>query len=290
MKRPYRLAALFTFSLLTSPMLADEHGEVVPVWPDRAPGVAEHVKLENQYKENGHASQVVHPTLTIMRPPEDKASGTSVIVCPGGGYSVLALEHEGYAVGQWLNRLGITALVLQYRVPRAKDQTHWVPPLQDAQRTVSYVRSNADKWGLDPNRIGILGFSAGGHLGATTSTRFDQRAYQPIDDVDEVSCRPDFTILIYPASITPTKTTAKKSEEITVGPDTPPAFLAVTADDGHTLSSLFYTMALREHDVPVELHVYPEGGHGYGLGRGESAISTWPQHCERWLRDRGLVE
>ncbi len=291
MKRPKRLATLFAFCLMTTiPARADEHGEVVSVWPDRAPGVAEDVKLEHQYKDNGHASRVVHPTLTIMRPPEEKANGTSVVVCPGGGYSVLAVEHEGYAVGEWLNGLGVTAFVLQYRVPRAQDQPYWIPPLQDAQRAVSLLRSRAEQWDLNPDRIGILGFSAGGHLAATTSTRFDQRAYEPIDEADEISCRPDFTVLIYPAYITPTKSDQEKSEEITVGEDTPPAFLTVTADDGHALSSLVYTMALREHDVPVELHVYPNGGHGYGLGRGEAAVSTWPQRCERWLRDRMLIE
>ncbi len=281
---------LFSSALMVSlSTIAGEHGNEIALWPDRAPGVGPEVNLESQYNENGHATKVVQPTLTVMKPSKSEANGTSVIVCPGGGYNVLAVEHEGYAVGEWLNRSGITAFVLQYRVPRANDKPYWLPPLQDAQRAISYVRAQATKWDLAPERIGILGFSAGGHLAATSSTRFKERAYSPIDKIDKRSCRPNFSILIYPAYITPSKTTRQKSEEITVTGDTPPAFLAVTADDGHALSSFIYAMALRKHNVPVELHVYPKGGHGYGLGRGNHAVNYWPERCERWMRDNGLL-
>lgn len=284
------IVAFFTFLLIAAPRPVGDDETILPIWPDRAPGIGEDVALENEYEESGRAIRVVHPTLTVMRPPEGKANGTSVVVFPGGGYNILAVEHEGYDVGRWLNELGVTAFVLQYRVPRAEEGPHWLPPLQDAQRAIRYVRTHAEQWDLDPQRIGVLGFSAGGHLAATSSTRFDRRTYAPIDSIDAASPRPDFSLLIYPAYITPSETTRQKSEEITVTEETPPAFLTVTADDDHALSSLFYTMALREHDVPVELHVYPEGGHGYGLGRGDHAVNRWPTHAERWLQDRGLID
>ena len=281
---------LFALSFLAAPLFADDHGEVIPIWPDRAPGVSQEIQLENEYDENGHATKVVHPTLTVMRPPEDEANGTSVIVFPGGGYHILAMEHEGYAVGEWLNTLGVTAFVLQYRVPRAEDGPHWTPPLQDAQRAISYVRAHAARWNLDPDRIGVLGFSAGGHLAATSSTRFNERAYTPVDSIDTVSSRPDFSMLIYPAYIAPSDSTRPTSEAVTVTADTPPAFLAVTADDEYAPSSLHYAKALQEREVPVELHVYPKGGHGYGLGQGDYAVNRWPELGAHWLRNRGLID
>ena len=264
-------------------------GTVRPVWPDGGPGVPAEATGDAPLNEKGHVTRVTHPTLTLMQPPEGKANGTSVIVCPGGGYHILAIEKEGYAVGRWLNSHGVTAWVLQYRVPRTQTGPFWQPPLQDAQRAVSLVRQQADERGLDPKRVGILGFSAGGHLAANTSTRHDQRAYDAIDEVDQVSCRPDFAVLVYPAYITPDKSKLTRSEEITVTTHTPPTFITVAADDGHALSSLRYTIELRKHSVPVELHVFPDGGHGYGLGRENTTANQWPELCRRWMTGRGLI-
>jgi len=262
---------------------------VLPVWPDGGPGVPAGVAEQSPLNEKGHVTRVTHPTLTLMEPPEGKANGTSVIICPGGGYHILAIEKEGYAVGRWLNSHGVTAWVLRYRVPRTQSGPFWRPPLQDAQRAVSMVRHQAADRGLDPDRVGILGFSAGGHLSATTSTRHEERAYDSTDEIDKVSCRPDFAVLVYPAYITPSKSDLDRSEEITVTTQTPPTFITVAADDGHALSSLRYTIELRKHSVPVELHVFPDGGHGYGLGRANTTANHWPELCRRWMAGRGLL-
>jgi acetyl esterase/lipase len=201
-----------------------------------------------------------------------------VIVCPGGGYSILAIDKEGYEIAEWLNTLGFSAFVLQYRVPKKQEGA-----LQDAQRAIRIVRSNAKKWGLNPDKIGIMGFSAGGSLSARASTMYNVKTYDAVDKSDALSCKPDFALLIYPAyldrgenrSLTP---------ELDVNSETPPTFIFQTADDRLANSALVYAQALRDAKVPVELHLLPEGGHGYGMRSGIDAAETWPKLAGKWLK------
>jgi acetyl esterase/lipase len=216
-----------------------------------------------------------------------------VVVCPGGGYTNLAWDHEGEQVAEWLNSIGVTAAVLKYRVPRREGTPNGQPPTQalmDAQRALSLVRSHAKDWEIDPARVGILGFSAGGHLAAWASTAYEKRAYEPVDDADKLTCKPDFAIPIYPGGVLKRGTT-EISPEIQVTSQTPPSFLAVANDDRGSLeSTVLYYLALKRAGVPAELHVYETGGHGFGMRPSPKAYATWPKRCEEWMRDRGLLK
>jgi acetyl esterase/lipase len=239
-------------------------------------------------KQIKRLANVTKPTLTVYRPAKEKDNGTSVVICPGGGYSILAWDLEGEEVAEWLNSIGVTGILLKYRVPKRADLPRHVPPLQDAQRALSLVRSKAAEWGIDPQRIGMLGFSAGGHLTAAASTNYDKRAYDAIDDIDRLSCRPDFAVLIYPGGIVEE---GEMSPEIRVSQETPPAFFAHANDDPVTPenSALLY-LALKRAGVSSELHIFASGGHGFGLRPSEHPCSHWPKRCEEWLKNRGLLE
>ncbi|HVC98152.1 MAG TPA: alpha/beta hydrolase [Pirellulales bacterium] len=263
------------------------------VWPAAAPGETAtrgQEKLEEQkpgQREVKRLTNVSKPTLTFFRPPRERDTGTAVVICPGGGYNILAMDLEGEEVATWLNSVGVTGIVLKYRVPRKEGRPPHEAPLQDAQRAMSLVRSRASEWDIAPDRIGILGFSAGGHLSAATSTNFDQRHYDALDAVDQESCRPDFTVLIYPAYLL---TESKLSPEIRVTKESPPTFFAHAYDDGiGPENSIAMFTALKQAGVPAELHVYASGGHGFGLRPSEHPASTWPNHCEEWMRSRGLL-
>lgn len=233
---------------------------------------------------------VSDPTLTIYRPSKEKDTGTSVLVCPGGGYHILALDLEGSEVCEWLNSIGVTGILLKYRVPARKGQERFLAPLQDAQRALRYTRFHAKDLGLDPNRIGILGFSAGGHLAATTSTSFKKNTYELKDEVDRVSCRPDFTVLIYPAYLVSKELNYKPSPELVITSNTPPAYLVQTQDDSvDVANALFYARALQVAKVPTELHLFAKGGHGYGLRPTDQAVTRWPKQAEEWMRELGLL-
>jgi acetyl esterase/lipase len=267
---------------------------VLRIWPGKAPGekgdVGEEKVLPTSPKETKPViclTNVSDPTITIHRPPKETANGAAVVICPGGGYSILATNLEGDEVADWLNSIGVTGIVLKYRVPARKDQPNYLAPLQDAQRAVSLARSHAAEWGIDPARIGILGFSAGGHLAAAASTNFDRRQYEPVDDIDAISCRPDFTVLVYPAYLT---SGDHLSSAIRVGEKSPPTFFAHAADDGISAeNSIAMFMALRRAKVPAELHVYAAGGHGFGLRPTKNPCCTWPQRCQEWMQSRGLL-
>jgi acetyl esterase/lipase len=239
-------------------------------------------------KPNRRVSEVSRPTITVFRPAKEKDTGAAVVIAPGGGYSVLAWDHEGEEVAAWLNSLGVTGVVLKYRIPRRPD--HPKAPLADAQRAVSLVRSKAKEWNIDPNRVGMLGFSAGGHLTAVTATNGDKRAYEPFDDADRASCRPDFAVVVYPGGVL-----AKGKEEmvadVRVGTTTPPMFLVHSGDDKVAAeNSVLLYLALHKAGVPAELHVYAAGGHGYGLNRSKyGPAAEWPRRCEEWLRARGVL-
>ena len=273
------------------PSVVIQAAEPIKLWPDCAPGAV-----------GREAADV--PTLTPYFPSPEKATGAAVIVCPGGGYGHLA-QHEGEPVAQWLNTLGVAAFVLKYRLgPRYQQPA----PLLDAQRAIRLVRANASKWNLDIERVGILGFSAGGHLAATAGTHYDAGDPGTADPLERVSSRPSVMILLYPVVTMREFTHAgsKKnllggnpapelvalySNEEQVTKDTPPAFLVHTfADTAVPVeNSLQLVAALRKAKVPVELHLYEKGAHGFGLGRGDPVLSTWPARCADWLKIRGFV-
>jgi acetyl esterase/lipase len=286
--------------LIGSPAIAaDNHQPQAPIaiWPGQAPGEQGDIGPEKEVAPRPGARTVVRitdvtqPTLTVFRPAADKDTHTAVVIFPGGGYNILAFDLEGTEVAQWLSSIGVTGIVLKYRVPARKGLEKYTAALQDAQRAVGLVRNRASEWGLDPNRIGVLGFSAGGHLAATLSNQYEKRTYEPVDDADRASCKPDFTLLVYPAYLVTSKGLNTLAPELKVTPKTPTTFIAMTEDDGiHVECALFYYLALKQQKVPAEMHIYATGGHGYGLRPSENLISTWPQRAEQWLRSRGLLE
>jgi len=228
--------------------------------------------------------------MTIYSPPAEKNSGVAVVVCPGGGYHILAYDLEGTEVCDWLNSIGISGVLLKYRVPIRPNQKGYEAPLQDAQRALSLVRSQAAKWHIDTNRIGILGLSAGGHLAALAGCQFDQRTYETVDAADALDCRPDFIVLVYPGYLTLKEQRDKVSPELTITSNTPPTFLVQTEDDPvHVEGSLYYYLALKNARVPAELHLFPKGGHGYGLRPSSNPVSNWPKLVEQWLRSGGIL-
>jgi len=253
--------------------------EIIELWSGKVPGEekskAEAVRSPGDKGAIEKITEVTNPLLEVF--PSENPNGASVIINPGGGYYILAIDKEGYEIAEWFNRQGITAFVLHYRVPQKQEGA-----LQDIQRAIRVVRSQAESRGLNPDNIGTLGFSAGGSLSARASTRYNDEVYDKTDAADKLSARPDFTMLIYAAYLDkgPENTV---TPEIKVTEQTPPMFLFVSADDKHANSSLVMTQQLREHNVPVELHVVPEGKHGYGLRPGNPAAETWPLLAEKWI-------
>lgn len=286
------LGALGAALVCVGPAAAAEPEAVLDLWHGKAPGQHEELKERLLTDPKGKApfarlTDVSHPTLSIYRPAPAGATGTAIVVCPGGAYQILAIEHEGTEVAAWLNSIGVTAIVLKYRVPARKDQPRYLAPLQDAQRAVSLVRAQAAQWKLDPQRIGILGFSAGGHLAAAAATNFDRRQYPAVDEVDRTSCRPDFAVLVYPAYLVEEE---RLAPEIRVTPQTPPVFFAHAADDRISPeNSIRMFLALKQVGVPAELHVFASGGHGFGLRPSAHTSAGWPRLCEAWMRSRGLL-
>lgn len=292
---PRSLPALFLALVCAAPSLAADP-LVIDVFPGEAPGEVGEIGAETNQPARAdenpptiRTTNVTRPTLTVFPAPKETHTGASVIVCPGGGYSILAWNKEGTEVAEWLNSIGVTAFVLKYRVPKREGLEKHDLPLKDAQRAIRLVRSRCEEWDIAPDKIGILGFSAGGHLAATASTNFDRPAYERIDSIDETSGRPDFTVLVYPAYLM-NETNDGLDDLIRVNEKTPPAFLAHAYDDRVTpLSSIYYFLALKQANVPAELHVYNTGGHGFGLRASEHPASTWPARCEAWLRVRGFI-
>ncbi len=283
---------------------ASRSAEPAPVkfdlWPGRAPGESGAIGEEQAKTQDRSGKAVVTsltnvstPTLTVYPAARDRNSGVAVVVCPGGGYTNLAWDHEGEQVAEWLHSIGVTAALLKYRVPRREGTPNNQPPpqaLMDAQRALGLVRSRAKEWEVDPSKVGILGFSAGGHLAAWASTNFEKRTYDEVDAADKLSCKPDFAVTIYPGGMLK-RGTDQLSPEIRVSSEAPPTFLAVASDDrGSVDSTVLYYLALKRASVPAELHVYETGGHGFGLRPTGKNSATWPARCEDWLRDRGLIK
>ncbi|QJW99708.1 SMP-30/gluconolactonase/LRE family protein [Frigoriglobus tundricola] len=295
-----RAPALLAFALtaLTPPFARSaDPPSVLDVWPKGAPGEKADIGDEKATTAKGRdaitsITNVSKPTLTLYRPAKDKNTGAAIVVAPGGGYTNLAWEHEGTMVGEWLQSIGVTGVVLKYRVPRRPDAPKGEPPLgalQDAQRAISLTRAHAREWDVDPNRIGMLGFSAGGHLTAWAATNSDTRSYEVIDDADKASCRPNFAVLIYPGGLVSRENKEQLAPEIRVSKDTPPCFFALAYNDNGPLDgSLKMIAALKKAGVTAELHVYSAGGHGFGMRTGEKPHATWPKRAEEWMRAEGF--
>ena len=275
--------------------------EEIKIWPAGLPAgsvemdaekVAE-LKSQEAVHPHGHKLYVDSPTLTIYPAPAETANGCGVVICPGGGYNVLAWQHEGIEMAEWFNSIGVSAFILKYRVPRRiPDNIHW-EPLQDVQRAIRVVRQDAKKYQIDPNRIGVLGFSAGGHLTVMSGVQYDTQTYNPADEADKQSARPDFICPIYAAYLADgyRDDVAELGSLITVTPKTPPTFMAVTWDDSFrgAQSALLFSK-LRENKVPAELHAYSVGGHGYGIRKSEKPVSGWHHHLEAWLKVSGFLK
>jgi acetyl esterase/lipase len=280
----------------------------MPIWPGVPPGVRPVPDSESiatapkpvAGKPWIYIRNVSRPTLTVYSPRGEK-TGAAIIVFPGGGYQILAIDLEGTEVCDWLTSRGITCVLLKYRVPNAGASwnqlcgcylnTRSSLALEDAQRTLGLVRLHATEWHIDPHKVGVLGFSAGGHLVAAVSTHFEQRVYPAVDAADQESCRPDFAVALYPGHLWIDYEKLELNPNIQVTRNTPPTFLAQAENDAvdNVNNSLVYYAALKKAGVSVEMHLYPEGGHAFGLRRTKDPITEWPQLVERWLRAIGSI-
>lgn len=285
----------------------------IPLYDGQSPGLKPEAVAtkENVVKEKDgitRINDITVPTLTVMK-PKKKTSDAAVIICPGGGYSILAWDHEGTSIGEWFASKGVTALVLKYRLPQEElFENAEIRPLQDAQQTLRYIRQNAELYGLNTNMIGIMGFSAGGHLAASASTHFDTQVGEIIDT--KLSVRPDFSILMYPVisfsdkighqgsrdNLIGKNPPASKidyySNELQVKKDTPPAFLVHAFDDWvHVDNSLNYYKALRKNGVASEMHLYDRGGHGFSMKKTtKGPVASWPARLEDWMKLNGWMK
>jgi acetyl esterase/lipase len=234
---------------------------------------------------------VSKPSITIFKAPSEKNTGATVVIFPGGAYRILAWDLEGTEIADWLNKNGVNAVVVKYRVPKREGLENYTAALQDAQRAVGLVRANAKEWGLDSDRIGILGFSAGGHLSAALAAHVDERTYPKIDAADDVSCAPNFMVLIYPAYLSLKEEGDKINPTVKVTPNHPKTFIVMAQNDPvRPENALTYYLELTKNKVPAELHIYPTGGHGYGLRETKEVVTTWPARAIDWMRANGLLE
>ncbi|HVY68524.1 MAG TPA: alpha/beta hydrolase [Verrucomicrobiae bacterium] len=304
--RLIRLALLFMVALEVFNVFAAEAPRVVEIWPGKAPEETnsigpERIRMSPRLgREKVEVTEptrlltaVSKPSLTIYRAPKERETGAAIVICPGGGYWDLYWELEGEEVAAWLNSLGVTGIILKYRVPRRPDEPERMParrPLQDAQRGLSVARFKAAEWGIDPKRIGIMGFSAGGHLAIASATSFQKRTYEPVDEVDQVSCRPDLAVLVYPGYLK-----EKDKDEVApwlhIVPGTPPVFLAHGGEDIISTpdhSALMY-LALKKAGIPAELHIYGGATHDFGVRPNDNPSSTWTNACARWLKQQGFL-
>ena len=301
------LVVVSAFICMASSLFGGNAPLVVEIWPGKAPDETAELgpersrtspKLDRTQVEVIESTKLItsvsKPTITVYRPPKDKDTGTAMLICPGGGYWDLYWELEGEEVAGWLNSIGVTGIILKYRVPRRADEPKGEParrPLQDAQRAVSVVRSKAAEWGIEPQRIGIVGFSAGGHLALATATSFEKRTYEPVDDADKVSCRPDFAIPVYSGYLK-----AKDKDEIAAGlhipATTPPIFLVHGGEDliSPPEHSVLMYLALKRAGVRAELHVYANTAHDFGVRKNDRPYSAWTESCAAWLRDQGFLK
>ena len=269
----------------------------LPVWPNGAPGPTAPTNAPPEVdtttaKDNLIAGKplvrlgnVTTPTVTLYKPAKANGAVPAVVVFPGGGYRILAIDLEGSEVCEWLNEAGLACVLLKYRVPDSGPYPKSPAALQDAQRAVGMVRQHAEDWGIDAKRVGVLGFSAGGHLAAALSTHFDKRIYDKIDAADDLSCRPDFAVVVYPGYLALAEQNMAANPDIKPTADTPPTFIVQAEDDPvHVENATNYFLALKNAKVPAELHIYADGGHGYGLRRTALPVTAWPLLVEKWLQ------
>jgi acetyl esterase/lipase len=272
----------------------------LPVWPGAAPGAPANLPPEvdtNTAKDGLIAGRpiirltnVVTPTITLYKAKDVSGPRPAVVVFPGGGYRILAIDLEGTEVCDWLNSAGITCVLLKYRVPDTGPYPKSSAALQDAQRAVRLVRQHAAEWSIDPNRVGVLGFSAGGHLSAAISNLYDKQLYDPIDATDKLSCRPDFSVVVYPGYLANADQNFAPNAEIHPTANTPPTFIVQAEDDPvHVENAVVYLMQLKSAKVPAEMHIYAQGGHGYGLRSTALPVTAWPREVEKWLRTIGVL-
>lgn len=279
--------------------------QTMDLWPNGAPGPsassseAEHDTTKStdtliSGRTVIRLGPVSRPTLTLYPVKSSTGngktgSGPAVIVFPGGAYHILAMDLEGTEICDWLNSIGVTAVLVKYRVPSPPGTPRYSAPLEDAQRAVGMVREHAAEWHIDSHRIGVLGFSAGGHLSAAVSTNYSTRTYAPVDAADQLSCRPDFAVLIYPGYLANEPGLNILAPEIKVSPETPPTFLVQTEDDPvHVENSLVYYQALKQAGVPAEMHIFSKGGHGYGMRPSPNPVTGWPKLVETWFHTQGI--
>ncbi len=296
---------LVTSLCLSFPLLAADKPLVVELWPGKVPdengGIGEEKVIMSKPSDRKQVeipestrliTNVTKPTITIYRP--DKDTGTAMLICPGGGYWNLFWQIEGEEVADWLNSLGITGIILKYRVPRRPDEIKGEParrPLQDAQRAVSLVRSKAKEWGIAPDRIGIIGFSAGGHLAIANATSFERRPYESVDEIDKISCRPDFSIPVYSGYLK-----HKDKEELAAGirvpKETPPVFLVHGGADliSDPNNSVIMYMALKRAGISAELHIYAKTAHDFGVRKVDRPSDAWLQTCVTWMKAQGFLK
>ena len=286
----------FTIALLLSSVSIFSSSEnTLFIWPNVAPGenpseIKNETRIEPKNKSDVlRITNVSKPTLEFFV-PSGNANGTAVIVCPGGGYNILAYQHEGIDVCKWLNSIGVTVFYLNIEFQEGKKRKHEAP-LQDAQRSIGLVRQQAKKWNIDPDKIGILGFSAGGNLAVMASTSYQKRLYDKVDSADMISCRPDFAILIYPAYLVDRVKRDRLFPEVKVSSSSPPCFFAHTGDDHVPAegSALLYLALEKAGVVGNELHLYPFGGHGYGMKPSVNFVSSWPKRAENWMSSMGWL-
>jgi acetyl esterase/lipase len=266
----------------------------MPIWPGTPPGATAGLPPETNVNAAGtkeiagrpyiRLGNVSTPTITVF-PPKGKNMGAAIVVFPGGGYQILSMDLEGTEVCDWLNQIGVNCVLLKYRVPDSGPYPKSAAALQDAQRAVGLVRLHAAEWGIDPHRVGVMGFSAGAHLAVAISNHYDKRLYDPIDAADQLSCRPDFAVVIYPGYTAMANQNFAPNPDIQPTANTAPTFLLQAEDDyaAHVESSVVYFMQLKNVKVPAEMHIYAEGGHGFGLRPRDFPIMGWPRLVETWL-------
>jgi acetyl esterase/lipase len=294
----YLILSLMTFSLVGQ-------DKILKVWPDGAPNDNGMTEPEEQY-DGVRVRNVSEAEMYVYLPDEEKNTGAAVVICPGGGYWIEAMDHEGYDIAEWLKSKGVAGIVLKYRLPYG----HHEVPSSDARQAIRIVRNNAAEWGIDPNKIGIAGSSAGGHLASTVGTRFDYGNSSAQTELEKISSRPDFMLLLYPVITfreefdhmgsrknligegTNWEMVEKYSNELHVSPETPPTFLVLSDDDSGVppRNSVEFYLALKENKIPAEMHIFAEGGHGFGITKHNMPVDQWPGLFYSWLEAIKIIE
>lgn len=296
----FPVLALGAALICSSQKAVGANNQAIQLWPNGAPGEKATAEAEKDIttpsdkavagKALMHLTNITAPTMTIYPAPKDKNTGAAVLVFPGGGYRILAYDLEGTEICEWLNSIGITAVLVKYRVPEPNPLPRYQQPLQDAQRALGFVRNHAQEWSIDPHRIGVLGFSAGGHLLAVLSNVSAERTYPKVDEADGASSRPDFVMLVYPAYLSVGDKGETLAPEAKPSSQTPPTFIVQAEDDKPFIGgTLLYYRALTDAKATAEIHLYSAGGHGYGLRRTHDPVTNWPQLAEAWLRYQKIL-